>query len=204
MLSPSDPYEPPIRTPEEWICGDDLWYPERIVMYGLAKQQLQKKGRTDQQSEVAVAIAQSFNSGQIGAALGLSPQSAAYLIRDMYGNNLRHPFRAAVANHVVWTGMRQLILRSLHELSPNNASEELYIRSGRILSQRFQNRVESFRLTVREIEISCMLLNGLTKEAISKRTQLSTETIGQYMNGAYSKATCNNRVQFVHRLYGAA
>ncbi len=204
LRCPSDPYEPPVRTPEEWMHGDDIWYPERVMMYGLAKEELIKQNYTEQHSEVSIAIAQSWGSEQIGVALGITTEDASHLVRTLYGHDLRHPFKIALTNRVVRTGMAQLILRSLSERSPTTPIEDLAVRAGGILGQRFQNRIKSFKLTDRENEISGLLLQGLTGKTIARRLQLSPGSVSHYVSYLYLKASCNTSLQYVHRLYGAA
>jgi hypothetical protein len=138
LACPSDP--PPIRTAEKWIHGDALWHPERELMYELAEQQLIERGYNERQRNIAVLIARCFSNEQITDELNISPSSVTYTINALYSDTFHHPTRTAVANQVVWLGMRQLVVRSLTELSPDSSPDELFDQSWRLLGSAPRKR----------------------------------------------------------------
>lgn len=201
---PRDPYTLPVRAAEEWIHGSDIWYPEREIMYDLAAEQLCLQGYDDRQIEVAIMVAQNANNKRIGKLLNISKDIVGSVIGDIYADKFQHPTRAAVTNHVVLTGMRQLVLRSLTERAPQKTVLQRCNEARLILDQRLKNRQTIFRLTPRESEIAAMVLEGLTTRAISKRAHITKDSASQHLATLNVRANCSSRNAFIHRMYGAA
>ncbi len=199
-----DSYTLPVRTPEEWIHGDDLWYPEREIMYGMAKQKLRQQGYDREQSDIALLVTQDVNNQRLGRILGVDKSIVTGVIEGMFADKLRHPTKAAITNHVVRTGLRQLVLRSLVKRAPHATLHEQRKEAWRLLDERIKNRIHSFGFTTGETKISLLILDGLSNDAIGKQVHAATDTISQYVVGINVKADCHSRNQFIHRMYGAA
>lgn len=209
LLGPSEPYVPPIRTIEEWTKGgDELGYLETEFMYQLAEQQLQEQGYQERQRKIAILIARSLNRAQIATELGLSPGTLKKAVPHLYAysnlplyDNLE---RVGMAHYVVATGMRQLILHSLVQLSPDSPQKELFDQSGQTLLQRLIHRAEAFNLSLRETEVALLAIEGTSGELAGEYLGIAPGTVTSHITAIFKSVGCDNRMDLIQRMYGTA
>ncbi len=207
LSSPADPYEPPIRTAEEWIRGEELGYLEQEVMYKYAEEQLEEQGYPERQRKIAVFIARSFDNSAIATALDLAKGTAENAVQRLYGfSNLSlnpNLARLGIAHDVVRIGMGQLIVHSLNRLPLDSTRPKLPIQPEQFLKRRLTNRATLLNLSERETEVTLLVIKGLSLDEMSQRLGIVPRSIGTHLTHIYHKARSDsNRIALMHRLYG--
>ncbi len=198
----SEMYIAPLRTEDDWIRGDELWYPERVSMYELARQQLLRQGYDPEQSQIAVLLAQSPNNMLVERTVGISTTAAQTKAHEVYSASTLGHNRVAVANRVLRIGLQQLILKSLIDTSQEPDKDELSYRAWRLLHHRLRYRIESFGFDAQDAEIGHLVLNGLSIEVMSHQIRRGKTIAQQRIGRVYAKTRCDDRLAFVHRMYG--
>ncbi len=206
LLGPSDPYAPPVRTAEEWAQGDELGYLETECMYQLAQQQLQAEGYQEDHRKLALLMAQSLSNDQIAIELKLSPSNFRKTVRHLYAYSnlpLYHNLKpVGMAHYVVATGMRQLILHSLIQLSPEDSRDKLLDQSGSVLTQRLMHRAETFNLSLIETKVALLAIKGVSLGLSGEYLGIAPSSVTAHITEIFKRVDCDNRMDLMHRMYG--